>query len=674
MRKGAGLFLLIGLPVAAFAGSTVGSISTPQAPPRIFHGKAAPVPVSAAVAVSAQALPPSSPAIASTVARWNSLRQSDSLPFSSYASFLTTYRGWPGEAAMRRSAERRLATETVSPNDVLRFFTVHPPLTPGGHAAQAFALLATGRRDEALVSARAAWTGGVLPVTDEQRLMGAFSGGLTPADHDRRMDVLLSNGDRQSAARSIAWSSPARRPIFEARLAMQNRASDASSRIAAAGAGANADPGFLIDRAAWMRESGNTPGAREFLAQPRRLSGLPANPEKFMETMVALARGASNDRQWSTAYGIASQVGDLFPSGTDVSTRSFGERDEYTNLTWLAGQAATRMGRHADAARMFDLYGRAAQSGQTRSKGFYWAARGAAQAGQTAQSNAWLEQAAASPDQFYGLLALERLGRTPPPPPVAPPATAEERAAFARRPLAEALRYLGMTGDRGNQTQFVRALAGSLDNDRERAIAAEFGRSIGRLDVGVWAAREARSNGQSFYAQPAFPTVPIPPAYRHNWAAAHGIMRQESSFERTAVSSANARGLMQLIPGTAQIEARRVGVPFSVSRLTDDPDYNILLGTSHLSMLMDRYAGNLVLTAVAYNAGPGRVPQWIAANGDPRLPGTDVVQWIENIPFSETRNYVQRVVENAMVYDLMNPAGSRSQGRVSYYLGQRSIR
>ena len=159
------------------------------------------------------------------------------------------------------------------------------------------------------------------------------------------------------------------------------------------------------------------------------------------------------------------------------------------------------------------------------------------------------------------------------------PPSATERTAFAGRPLAEATRYLGMVGRRADQTLFVRALAQSLRTERERIAAAEFGRMIGRLDTGVWVAREARAMGDTFYARPAFPEVSIPAAYRQNWAQAHGIMRQESSFDRGAVSSAGARGMMQLMPATAAIEARRLGVPFNVGRLTEDPDYNILLGS-----------------------------------------------------------------------------------------------
>jgi soluble lytic murein transglycosylase len=167
--------------------------------------------------------------------------------------------------------------------------------------------------------------------------------------------------------------------------------------------------------------------------------------------------------------------------------------------------------------------------------------------------------------------------------------------------------------------------------------------------------------------------VQIPPAYSRYWALAHGIMRQESSFERTAVSHAGARGLMQLMPGTARQASSRLGLNYELSRLTGDPQYNVMLGTHHLSTLMDEWGGNAVLVAAAYNAGSGNVRRWVAANGDPRLPGVDVVGWIEDIPFSETRNYVQRVIENTVVYDTIDPntPHASTQGRISIYLGRR---
>lgn len=660
MRKSIFLVPLLVGSVAAASTSIVPAFS--GSGPR--HLLSSILPVAAAVQSGSPAAP--TPAVAAEIARWNSLRQTDSLPFSAYASFLLGHRDWPGETALRRSAEQSLARETASPAEVVRFFAAFPPLTATGHAQLALALVASGRPDEARTAARTAWAAGAMREEVEQRLLGAFAGAFAPQDHDQRMEVLLANADLQSAGRTLAWTSPARRPLYEARIALQTRAPGAAGMVAALGTVGIGDPGLLVDRATWLRTTGDSFGARDLLAQPRTLTSRPANPERFMEAMVAIARGAANDRQWSIAYRIASQVDDIFPPGTDVSRRSYGERDEYTNLTWLAGTAALRAGRPADAAPMFERYGRGAQSPQTRAKGFFWASRAAPA---SPQATAWLEQAASHPDQFYGQLALERLGRPVPPPPPAPSVTAADREAFAARPLAQATRYLGMTAQRGDQTLFVRALAGTLTNDRERAVATEFGRTVGRLDMGVWAAREARSMGDSFYMRQAFPEVAIPPAYLRHRALAHGIMRQESSFERSAVSSAGARGLMQLMPGTARQAASRVGVPYQLGRLTEDPQYNVLLGNHHLSELLDEWGGNAVLVAAAYNAGSGNVRRWVRANGDPRLPGADVLRWIEEIPFSETRNYVQRVIENSVVYELMESPGR--DVRASRYLGQR---
>jgi soluble lytic murein transglycosylase len=653
MHRRAGLLLLLGLSAAGVAAHAVsnaalqGEQDSSSAPPAVF-----------------------SPAAAS-ISEWTMLRQSDSLPFASYAGFLARNRGWPGEDGLRRSAERRLSVEAVSSGDVVRFFDLFPPLTAAGRAQRAFALQAMGRADEARAEARLAWTGGSLGATDEQRLLAAFSGALSQDDRDLRMEVLLGSGDIQGALRALAWTSVARRPLFEARLALQSRAPDAADKVATLDSVSRRDGGLLLDQAVWLRNSSQSAAARQLFADRAPLDRPLATPGRWLDTALTLARGAANDNQWSTAYGIASKVDDLYPAGTDISVRPYDERDDYTSLVWLGGTVALQhLGRPADAARMFDRYAHAARSPQTRAKGFYWASRAAA-AGQSDAASAWLEQAAANPDQFYGQLALERLGRVPPQPATATPIDPAERAAFARRPLAEAVRYLGLLGRRGDQTLFVRALAAQLGSDREREIAAAFGQQIGRLDIGVWAAREARTSGGSFYARAAFPDVSIPPAYARYWAFAHGIMRQESSFERSAVSSAGARGLMQLMPGTARQASSRLGLAYDFGRLTDDPQYNVMLGSYHLSELMDEWGGNAVLVAAAYNAGSGNVRRWIAANGDPRLPGADVVRWIEDIPFSETRNYVQRVLENAVVYDLINPnRGGNNSNRLSYYLGQ----
>jgi soluble lytic murein transglycosylase len=185
--------------------------------------------------------------------------------------------------------------------------------------------------------------------------------------------------------------------------------------------------------------------------------------------------------------------------------------------------------------------------------------------------------------------------------------------------------------------------------------------------------RSAGINGYSDYVRAGFPVVPVPEDARDNWTMIHAISRQESQFDRAAVSRAGARGLMQLMPGTAHDTSIKIGATYDIGGLITDTQYNIRLGSWLFARLMDRYSGNYVLAVAAYNAGPGNVNKWLAANGDPRN-GTDVLQWIEAIPFSETRGYVERVLENAVVYDMIDPSKARvrSNTPLSMYLGKRT--
>jgi soluble lytic murein transglycosylase len=659
-------FAFLGISAAALAAGAAGLLRFDDSS---VSEQASLVPVAGALQGYAQG----SGAIASEVARWNSLRQTDALPFASYASFLASHRGWPGENSMRRTAERKIDPASVSPAEVLRYFAVHPPLTAAGHAHHAMALLAGGEAERARTAARAAWHAGVMAQTEESRLLGAFGPALSQQDHDIRVATLLDNGDRTSAQRILPMTSFERRPVFEARLALQTRAPDAGSRVASLGPQASGDAGLLMDRANWMRNSGQSQAARELLAAPRTITNLPRDSEKFLETLLTVARAAAADRQWSLAYQIASKADSAFAPGTDISTRTMGERDDYTSLVWLAGTTALQqLGRPADAATMFARYAAGGRSLQVLTKGRYWAGRAAAAAGRTPEATAHFEAAALYPELFYAQLALERLGRPVPAPGTAVQPTEAERLAFQNRSLVAATRYLGQTGNWNDQSLFVRALSEAAENDRDRQLAVDLSRSIGRPDLAVWVARSSRNGGTPHYVRASWPEVSIPAAQSQYWSFAHGIIRQESSFDRAAVSHAGARGMMQLMPGTAREVAGRLGLPYDHGRLTSDPNYNISLGTSYVGTLMAQWGGNAVLTAASYNAGAGNVRRWINENGDPRMPHVDVLQWIEAIPFSETRGYVQRVIENAVVYDAMHPERARSPatGRASWYLGR----
>jgi soluble lytic murein transglycosylase len=308
------------------------------------------------------------------------------------------------------------------------------------------------------------------------------------------------------------------------------------------------------------------------------------------------------------------------------------------------------------------------------SKGWYWAGRAASQSGDPLRGRAYFERAAATPELFYGQLALERLGRIVPAPAGTPAllVTAAQRQAFQQKRLVRAVRLLGQQGRRDEQTLFIRALSEATDTDVDRLLSVELAAQIYRPDLTVWTARSARNSGSAFYYKAAFPTHSANVPSGRAWSLVHGITRQESSFDRGAVSHANARGMMQLMPGTAREQARKSGVGYDYGRLTSDANYNVLLGSAYFQRLVNQWDGNYPLAVASYNAGAGNVRKWVRAYGDPRG-NVDIVSWIEKIPFEETRGYVQRVLENSVVYDRLNPSLPGPQPvHISAYLGKSS--
>jgi soluble lytic murein transglycosylase len=612
-------------------------------------------------------------AVQSTIAEWRRLQQSDGYGFSAYANFITANPGWPSEDHFRDVAERAV-NPAYDVGQAISFFTRFPPRTATGHARYAFALSSSGRTEEARAEARRAWTEGTLSIDDEQRILSLFVGSLTPEDHLRHADCALWANDPSAAERILGWLPPTRRPIIEARIAMQRRSPDAPQRMAAADPIGVQDAGYIADKSRWMFSNNDWLGARNMLGSRGPVTTPPGNPERWYEYLLSNARNAANDGQYQLAYNIASKVDDAYPSGTDISAQPYGVRDDYTSLTWLAGSAAlNKLGRPSEAVEMFTRYAAGSKMPQVVSKGYYWAGRAAAKAGRAEEANNYFRKASAYPDQYYGQLALERLGLPVPVPSsedrlvVVSPA---ERTAFANRSVVRAARYLGATGQWMDQSKVLRAIAANASTAQDHALAAELSRSLSRPDLGVMVGRRALANGLSGYGDASFPRVSVPDDHAFNWTMIHAIARQESQFDRQIVSRAGARGLMQLMPRTAEQIAGKIGLGYDSSSLYDT-QYNIRIGSTYFRQMLDYYGGSYPLAIAAYNAGPGNVNKWLAANGDPRQ-GGDVVQWIENIPISETRNYVQRVLENAVVYDLLNPrnSGLRIGSPLSRYLGK----
>jgi len=556
-----------------------------------------------------------------------------------------------------------LAEEYVDPNRVLTYFAVQPPVTNPGRAAQALALMQV-RPGEAETAARAAWRGGQMSPTAAATIQATFGSRFTADDNDARMDALLWQRDAVGAAQQLPWVSPARSGVFSARLSIL-QGGDGSTTDP----GARADPGYLYNRSRELRTEGRQSEAITLLATRPPLTGKPQDPAKWIEEHLNVARLAGS----GSAAQIAARASEAFASESEVANGSYDLRDDYTSLMWLGGQRAYSSLRDGSAAApLFYRYGAAARTPQTKSKGFYWAGEAASYAGDAAGAQRYYEMAAAYPEYFYGQLALERLGR-PIPALAASSAvqpTAAQRAAFSASPLAQAVVALTSSGSSWQtKRKFYVQLANQAQTEADLLLVSQLASDLGLPELAVVVGRVAPEKGFASFTPVGFPVVRTPAGA--NWTMVHAIARQESEFDDYRVSHAGAAGLMQLMPGTARDTATKLGMSYDMSALTNDTDYNITLGSTYFQRVYNQF-GSYPLAVAAYNAGPGNVNKWLAANGDPRQGTVNIVDWIEAIPLYETRNYVQRVLENAVVYDLMNPQHSRSTGaaRLSWYLGK----
>ncbi|MCB2067099.1 MAG: lytic transglycosylase domain-containing protein [Erythrobacter sp.] len=595
--------------------------------------------------------------MAGEIQRWQRLyedRQAQR-PFAEYASFLIANPGFPDETTLRSRAEQRLRQEFVDPQLLMDFFADHAPVT--NYARAHLALATMGRdRDAARDMALAAWRGGEMSPTAEASLAANFGDTFSQADQDQRMDALLWQRDAEGAARQMARISPERQAVFAARLSILQSGDGATSAP-----GATADPGYLYNRSRQLRQQGRTAQAVRMIADGPALSALPFDRTLWIEELLTLARSAGR----SDAVRLATRAMEAFAPGEDVSGMEYKLRDDYTSLMWLGGTSALwYTGDARAAAPLFYQYGASARTSQTRSKGFFWAGEANRQAGMVAEAERFYDMAAAYPDRFYGLLALDRLGRPVPSLAGSPQSepSAAERAAFEASPIARAVTEVARDAPWATGIRFYRAIADQAETPGQHVLVADLARRIGRRDLAVNLADAAMAEGYRGFTQIGYPTLSTPPGT--NWTMIHALARQESQFAENAISHAGARGLMQFMPATAQEESRRANMSYSPSRLIDDPTYSMQLGSNHIERLLRTYNGSYPLAIAAYNAGPGNVNRWLRENGDPRTGNVDWLRWIEEVQFFETKNYIQRVIENAVVYEALYPeqAGGRSRG------------
>jgi soluble lytic murein transglycosylase len=561
-------------------------------------------------------------------------------------NFLEQNPDWPLPDTLARRAEAALAAE---PDDALalRHFARQPARSLAGALRHAEALERAGRTADLRAVVRRGWVETPADAFAEEALLARFGTALTEEEHWRRFDRLAFARDVAGAARVATRLTGARAAAANARLALA-REDDAAL------AGRPTDIGWAHEQARLLRRRDRDAEAAAVWAAAEGLqAGLEGEAARqvWAERQV-LSRKLLRLGQEREAYRTAAGHGQRAP----------GEARQEAEM--LAGFIALRrLNDAALAERHFTALGQDSRSVITRARALHWQGRALAARGDPAGARARHAAAAELPVAFYGQLSALALGEDAArlsarvaraaAPPVTPPRAAD----FMAREMARAVLTLADLGDTRRARIFLLRLEEAANDGTDRMLAARLAVHIGRADHAVWVARRAGGAGDMLVPI-GWPRPYTPPVGSPEHAFIHAVIRQESNFDTEAVSGANARGLMQLLPSTATLVARRLGQPFQVAQLTASPEVNMRLGAAFLDEMLARYAGALPLAAAAYNAGPGRVDQWLGTYGDPRGGGVDMIDWIEQIPFAETRNYVQRVIENVIVYRAQDAAAA----------------
>ncbi|MGQ9371828.1 lytic transglycosylase domain-containing protein [Azospirillum sp. A39] len=567
------------------------------------------------------------------VLRWMQLAAPGEASFAEIAAFLRENADWPNQAGLRRAAEAAMPA-TLPADQVIAWFEANPPLSGPGTLRYADALVAAGRGDRAVALVRERWTNGAVGEDDEPQFLARFGTVLRARDHAERLDSLLWTHRDDAARRLFPLVDDGHRLLAEARIAIAAGRGDVDAALARVPSSLREDPGLVYERLRYRRRRDDNDGAVEMLLrQPVDLG----RPALWWTERHILARRAIDDGNYPLAYRIV--AGHKQADGVPQADAEF-----------LAGWLALRfLDRPGDAFEHFHALYTSVGAPISKARGAYWTGRAAEARGDREAARRWYGTAAALSTTFYGQLAASHLGVAPSLP-AEPKPSQRDAAAYERRELVRAARLMAqIEGPRDERvTAFLRRLSLDSKTPEDYALAARLARAVGRAELAVAAAKDAAQN-HIFLLESGYPVVetrgtsPEP-------ALVQAIIRQESTFNPVIVSSAGARGLMQLMPGTAQLVARKLGVKHTVAKLTSDPQHNVRLGSAYIADLLDRFNGSHVLAIAAYNAGPARVSSWLDQYGDPRAQGIDVVDWMELIPFSETRNYVQRVLEALIVY------------------------
>ncbi|MBL3559827.1 lytic transglycosylase domain-containing protein [Rhodovulum sulfidophilum] len=573
--------------------------------------------------------------VALDIVEWRRLRAGEGR-LEEYRAFLARNPDWPGLGKVRSEAEGVIAASD-DPAAIVAFFGSRDPVTGEGALRLAEAEAALGRRGKAEAVAVSAWRR--LPLAEPvQSAFLARYGRALAGHHTARLDALLWDGHDISAGRMLSLVPEGWQKLAAARIALRNQTPGVDALIAAVPASLRDDPGLAYERFMWRTRKGRGEDAIALLDERSGSAESLGRPARWAGWRRYYAHQVLREGNPKLAYRLAAR-------------HHLRAGASYAELEWLSGFIALRfLDRPETALKHFRAFEAAVRTPISLGRAGYWEGRALEAMGDPQEARAAYAMGAQFQTSFYGLLSAERGGIAMDPSLTGKDHYPDWRAQpFARSSVIAAALLLHEAGEQNLVEMFLTHLAESVDPAGQRALAG-LALELNDHHIALRIAKTAAATG-NVMVEAYFPVTGIARS-RHPVPTelVLSIVRRESEFDPSVASGAGALGLMQLMPTTAKAMADELSVRYSSSALTADPAYNARLGAAYLSHLVEEFGPNPVLVAAAYNAGPSRAHRWIAEQGDPRAAGVDVIDWIELIPFTETRNYVMRVTESLPIY------------------------
>ncbi len=579
------------------------------------------------------------------------LDQDSGASFDEITRFIEQNPNWPDQKKLRIRAEMSLKKDNVPDHDVISWFNDSTPITGIGKVALAEALKRNrlASKDKITSLIREAWKNGDFDEPQEKKILDSYGDILTLDDDKARIDRLLWEERVAPAKRLLSFVPEGYQKLYKARMALIEEKRLAIIAVAQVPSSLRNDAGLTYNRMVFRAHRDDDKGVREMLLlAPEK----PPYPEKWWRYRDVHIHLAIDEKNYALAKKLLANHGQSEGSG-------------YADALWLQGWIDTEFFDRPSAGldAFEDMYDRVKYP-VSKARAAYWAARSAEKSGDSKKAEEWYKKAASYPTTFYGQLgSLKYNGTSPLSLPSSPAISAKDRDSFEQDDYVKAIK---ITIDLGNYDLARRLITLAVENSddaAEASLVSELGVKSGHNSLSVHAAKKALQQN-IVLVDGGYPMPKTPSGNPLERSLTLAITRQESEFDPNAKSPSNALGMMQLLPRTAKEIAKKNGIPFSPARLSE-PSYNMTLGSFYLSRLINSYDGSYIMGIAAYNAGPGNVHNWVKKFGTPSNNLNNAINWIEKIPFTETRNYVQRVMENLQVYRSIDSEDSDNKLKIA---------